>query len=91
MLTGRSASPVEGLVFYDAWEVAGAGGRHHMVEPQPARRDRPVPRSPVRLRPLGVAAPGAAGHPVRCELLGVVAPEAEQISDHYGVLADLRY
>jgi endonuclease/exonuclease/phosphatase family metal-dependent hydrolase len=26
MLTGRSQPPVPGMVFYDAWEVAGGGG-----------------------------------------------------------------
>ncbi|TDD33141.1 endonuclease/exonuclease/phosphatase family protein, partial [Nonomuraea terrae] len=29
MLTGRSAPPTPGLVFYDAWEVAGDGGPGH--------------------------------------------------------------
>ena len=33
----------------------------------------------------------AVGHPVRCELLGVLPPEDLQLSDHYGVVADLRY
>jgi hypothetical protein len=31
------------------------------------------------------------GHPVRCELLGVLPPAEPQLSDHYGVIADLRY
>ena len=32
---------------------------------------------------------GAAGHPLHCQLLG--SDDRPQISDHYGVLADLRY
>ena len=34
---------------------------------------------------------GGVGHPTHCELLGVVPSEQMQLSDHYGVLADLRY
>lgn len=34
---------------------------------------------------------GGAGHPVRCQLLGVLPADQPQLSDHYGVLADLRY
>jgi hypothetical protein len=31
------------------------------------------------------------GHPVHCALLGVRAPGQDQISDHYGLVADLRH
>ncbi|MGH3258513.1 MAG: hypothetical protein ACRDOU_24475 [Streptosporangiaceae bacterium] len=34
---------------------------------------------------------GGAGHPVRCSLLGVRGPGEQQVSDHYGLAADLRY
>jgi endonuclease/exonuclease/phosphatase family metal-dependent hydrolase len=35
---------------------------------------------------------GGVGHPIHCELLGATAtPVQPQLSDHYGVLADLRY
>jgi hypothetical protein len=34
---------------------------------------------------------GAAGHPVRTELVGVRPATEAQLSDHFGVLADLRY
>jgi hypothetical protein len=34
---------------------------------------------------------GGMGHPTHCELLGVVPDDQFQFSDHYGVLADLRY
>jgi len=34
---------------------------------------------------------GGVGHPTHCELLGVVPDDQLQLSDHYGVLADLRY
>jgi NAD(P)-dependent dehydrogenase (short-subunit alcohol dehydrogenase family) len=34
---------------------------------------------------------GGAGYPVRCQRLGVLPADRPQLSDHYGVLADLRY
>ena len=92
MLTGRSQPPVPGLVFYDAWEVAGADGPGFTWSNQnplaalsllPDRRfDYVLSAWPRR---------GGAGHPVRCELLGVRPRGEPQLSDHYGVVADLRY
>jgi hypothetical protein len=34
---------------------------------------------------------GGVGHPTLCRRLGVLPPDQPQLSDHYGVLADLRY
>jgi endonuclease/exonuclease/phosphatase family metal-dependent hydrolase len=92
MLTGKAAPPVPGLVFYDAWEVAGDGtpgytwsNRNPLaaVALFPDRRfDYVLSAWPRR---------GGVGHPVRCERLGVLPPDQPQLSDHYGVLADLRY
>jgi len=92
MLTGKSATASPGLVFYDSWEVAGDGSPGYTwsnrnplaaIGLYPDRRFDYVfsawPRS------------GGAGHPMRCRLLGVRPPEADQISDHYGLTADLRY
>jgi endonuclease/exonuclease/phosphatase family metal-dependent hydrolase len=93
MLTGRSATAVPGLVFYDAWEIAGdgtAGTTWSNRNPLAA-----IGRYPDRRFDYVFSAwprAGAAGHPVHCELLGVRPhPDDTQISDHYGVLADLRY
>jgi endonuclease/exonuclease/phosphatase family metal-dependent hydrolase len=92
MLTGRSAGPVPRLVFYDAWEVAGDGSpgvTWSNKNPLAA-----IGRYPDRRFDYVFSAwprAGAAGHPMHCELLGVEAGASTQISDHYGVLADLRY
>ena len=32
-----------------------------------------------------------SGHPIHCALLGVRPPGQDQISDHYGLVAELRY
>ena len=92
MLTGRSATAAPGMVFYDAWEVAGDGSpgftwsnRNPMaaVGLYPDRRfDYILSAWPRR---------GGVGHPTRCSLLGVRAPGEQQVSDHYGLAADLRY
>jgi endonuclease/exonuclease/phosphatase family metal-dependent hydrolase len=92
MLTGRAATAAPGLVCYDAWEIAGDGTPGHTwsngnplaaVALYPDRRmDYVLSAWPRR---------GGAGHPVRCERLGVRPAGELQLSDHYGVLADLRY
>ena len=92
MLTGRSAPAAPGMVFYDAWEVAGDGSpgftwsnRNPLaaIGLYPDRRfDYIFSAWPRR---------GGAGHPTGCSLLGVRAPGEQQVSDHYGLAADLRY
>lgn len=92
MLTGRAATVSPGLVFYDAWEVAGDGTAGYTwsnrnplaaIGLYPDRRfDYVFSAWPRR---------GGVGHPVSCELLGVRPPGELQFSDHYGVVADLRY
>jgi endonuclease/exonuclease/phosphatase family metal-dependent hydrolase len=92
MLTGKAVTAAEGLVFYDGWEIAGDGTPGYTwsntnplaaVGRYPDRRFDYVLSAWPRL--------GAAGHPTACRLLGVVPPEQPQLSDHYGVIADLRY
>jgi endonuclease/exonuclease/phosphatase family metal-dependent hydrolase len=93
MLTGRSETPVPGLVFYDAWELSGDGtpgytwsNRNPLAAPglYPDRRFDYILSAWPRA--------GGVGHPTHCELLGdTPTPEQPQLSDHYGVLADLRY
>lgn len=92
MLTGRTATVAPGLVFYDAWEIAGDGTSGYTWSnrnPLAAMAMYPDRRFDYVLSAWPRA--GAVGHPVHCELLGVVAPDQPQLSDHYGVLADLRY
>jgi endonuclease/exonuclease/phosphatase family metal-dependent hydrolase len=92
MLTGRSASAEPDLVFYDAWEMAGDGTPGFTwsnANPlaalglYPDRRFDYIFSAWPRL--------GGVGHPVHCALTGVRPPEQLQLSDHFGVVADLRY
>jgi endonuclease/exonuclease/phosphatase family metal-dependent hydrolase len=92
MLTGRSAPAAPGMVFYDAWEVAGDGSAGFTW----SNRN---PLAAIGLYPdrrfdyIFSAWPrrGGVGHPTGCSLLGVRAPGKQQVSDHYGLAADLRY
>jgi endonuclease/exonuclease/phosphatase family metal-dependent hydrolase len=92
MLTGRSAPPSPGLVFYDSWEVAGDGSPGYTWS-------NSNPLAAIGLYPdqrfdyVFSAWPRrhGVGHPIRCSLLGVRPPDQDQISDHYGLVAELRY
>lgn len=92
MLTGRAAAAAPGLVFYDAWEIAGDGtGGHTWSNQNPLAA---VALYPDRRMDYVLSAwprRGGVGHPVRCQRLGVRPAGEPQLSDHYGVLADLRY
>jgi endonuclease/exonuclease/phosphatase family metal-dependent hydrolase len=92
MLTGRSATAAPGIVFYDAWEVAGDGSPGFTWSnrnPLAAVGLYPDRRFDYILSAWPRA--GGVGHPTHCSLLGVRAPADLQISDHYGLAADLRY
>lgn len=89
MLTGRSAPGTPGVVFYDAWEIAGDGGPGYTwsnANPWAQPGLYPDRRFDYVLSAWPRA--GGAGHPVRCEVVGAGPRPA---SDHYAVLAELRY
>ena len=45
MMTGRAAAPVQGVSFYDAWDVAGQGGEGCTLQPhRAAELATPSPR-----------------------------------------------
>jgi endonuclease/exonuclease/phosphatase family metal-dependent hydrolase len=92
MLTGRATPAAPGLVFYDAWEIAGDGTPGYTWSNQNALAA--VALYPDRRFDYVLSAwprRGGVGHPVRCQRLGVLPADQPQLSDHYGVLADLRY
>ena len=92
LLTGRSGVATPGLVFYDAWELAGDGGpgtTWSNANPWAAPALFPDRRIDYVLSAW--PRPGGAGHPVRCKVIGTEAVDGVLPSDHYCVLADLRY
>ncbi|MGI8331242.1 endonuclease/exonuclease/phosphatase family protein [Actinomadura scrupuli] len=92
MLTGRAGVAAPGLVFYDAWELAGDGGPGTTwSNANPWAAPALFPERRIDYVLSAWPRPGGAGHPVRCEVIGAEAVDGVLPSDHYGVLADLRY
>src|SRR5262245_18494577 len=91
MLTGRTAVPVPGLAFHDAWEVAGDGspGFTWTNANRWARRDLEPDRR-IDYVLVGWPKRGGAGHVTSCRLVGQ-SVDGVPPSDHLGVLAELRY
>lgn len=91
MLTGRTGVPVPGLVFLDAWEMAGDGSPGcTWVNANPWARADLEPDRRIDYVFAGVPARGGAGHVVACRVAdGVV--DGLFGSDHLAVLAELRY
>lgn len=90
MLTGRAAVPVPGLVFYDAWAMAGTGAglTWSAANPWAAPALLEDRRIDYVLTPWPRR--GGQGHPLDAALVGD-GPLDPVPSDHYGVRADLRY
>ncbi len=90
-LTGRAAVPVRGIWFRDAWEQAGGGPGHTRHHTNPwAAKDLDIDRR-IDFVMVGNPKLGGVGHVRRVELFGDNAVDGVVGSDHYGVVADLRY
>lgn len=92
MLTGQTTCAVEGLVFFDAWRVAGdeSGGLtwdnknpYAVLELEPSRR--------IDYVLVGFPGRGGAGHVCHIEVTGDEPVDGVWPSDHHAVLAELRY
>jgi endonuclease/exonuclease/phosphatase family metal-dependent hydrolase len=101
MLTGRAAVPAPPVAFFDAWEMAGASP---LVDPGHTwSNDNPYavrdlePSRRIDYVFTGFPKQGGAGHAKNVEIVGIEAIDTGLASgpvvpsDHYGVLADLRY
>lgn len=96
MVTGRAATPEPGLVFHDAWEVAGrpssssADGTTWSNENPYARLDLEPDRR-IDYVFVGWPKAGGAGHVTDCTVEGLEPVGGVVPSDHLAVLAELRY
>ena len=91
MLSGKTSIPVPKLVFHDAWEVAGEGDGHTWSNDNPyAALDLEVARR-IDYVYVGWPRRGGAGHVTSARVIGRDAVAGVVPSDHYGVLAELRY
>ncbi len=92
MLTGRAKVAQPGLVFHDAWEVAGdgsAGFTWDNANPFAARDLEPNRRIDYVL--VGWPKEGGAGQIVGAGVEGRVPVDGIHPSDHAAIVADLRY
>ena len=92
MLTGLTTCPVENLVFHDAWAWAGGGGPGHTWDnANPYARDEFDPNRRLDYILVGRHQARGAGHIVECRVAGNEPVAGVWPSDHYAVLAELRY
>ena len=91
MLTGRADVGVPKTVFHDAWEVAGVGPGHTWSNDNPYAALDLEPARRIDYVLAGWPRAGGAGHVVSAALVGVDAVDGVVPSDHYGVVAELRY
>jgi endonuclease/exonuclease/phosphatase family metal-dependent hydrolase len=91
-LKGLTTCPAEGLFFHDAWAASGGVGPGNTW-------DNNNPYAVVELEPdrrldyvlVGLPLDRGAGHIVDCKVTGNIPVDNVWPSDHYAVLAELRY
>jgi endonuclease/exonuclease/phosphatase family metal-dependent hydrolase len=91
MLTGRRETAAEGFVLFDAWELAGEGPGATWSNANPWAA--PALQPSRRIDYVFTAWPGRGGrgHVVAARLAGTEPVDGIIPSDHYGVVADIRY
>jgi endonuclease/exonuclease/phosphatase family metal-dependent hydrolase len=92
MLTGLAPVPVPGVVLRDAWDAVDPGARGDTVT-----NDNPFSAANLDVARridyvlLGQPKLGGVGHALHVELTGNEPVDGMWPSDHYGVVAELRY
>lgn len=91
-LTGRRPPPAPGLVFTDAWEVAGDGSAGATwCDSNPYNADSFWPRRRIDYLLVSWPRPSSKGKPVRCRVVpGAPADDGTWPSDHSALVTDLR-
>lgn len=91
MLTGRTAAAAPGFALFDAWEMAGDGNGHTWARNNPWTAPALLPDKRIDYILVGRPRRSGAGHVVRCSIAGTEPMAGVVPSDHYAVVADLRY
>ena len=91
MLTGRSDTAAPGFALFDAWEMAGTGAGHTWARGNPWAAPALLPDKRIDYILVGRPRRGGAGHVVGCAIAGTEPVAGIVPSDHYAVVADLRY
>jgi len=91
MLTGLAAVPVPGVVFTDAWVVAGGGPGWTWSNDNPFAATNLEPEARIDYVLVGHPKLGGVGHVVAARVEDGVGADGTAGSDHRGVVAELRY
>lgn len=92
MLTGRTAVPVDDLVFVDAWEAGhGVGTGATWSSACMFSEPGPVPDRRIDYILAGLPGQDGAGHVKRCSVVADEPVGGVWPSDHFAVMAELRY
>jgi endonuclease/exonuclease/phosphatase family metal-dependent hydrolase len=91
MLTGLVAPPVERFALFDAWEVAGVGAGLTWSGANPWAAPVLLPGRRIDYLFTGWPRRGGVGSVASAELIGTRPIDGVVASDHYGVLAAVRY
>jgi len=91
MLTGRTDTAAPGFALLDAWEMAGNGTGHTWARGNPWAAPALLPDKRIDYILVGRPRRGGAGHVVGCTIAGAEPVKGIVPSDHYAVVADLRY
>jgi endonuclease/exonuclease/phosphatase family metal-dependent hydrolase len=90
LLTGRSAAPVPGLVFSDAWPQVSDDPGHTWVRRNPYLVNATWPGRRLDYVLVSWPRPAPLGNPVAARLVGDGPIDGVWPSDHLGVAVDLR-
>lgn len=88
-LTGRAAVAVPGVVFLDAFEVAGEGPGATWDRRNPHTHDSYEPDRRIDYVLVGKPVEGGRGRVLACRRFGDTPVDGVWPSDHFGVVADL--
>ena len=90
-LVGRTEPAVPGLIFHDAWELAGTGGPGFTwSDDNPHLADATWPNRRLDYILVSWPRPKGVGKVVACRVAGDRLIDGVMPSDHYAVVADLR-
>lgn len=92
MMTGQTTCPIDNLVFHDAWHFGtdrGVGYTWNNINPNVAETYEPDRRIDYIF--AGWAQPDGFGHVVECQIVGNQMVDGIWPSDHFALLAELRY
>lgn len=92
MLTGHAQTAAPGLAFREAWLDGGDGGNGYTWDDRnPFVAAELEPNMRIDHILVGEPGPGGAGHVASCRVIGDEPVDGVWPSDHFGLLAEVRY